>query len=78
MDFGPITWSGTTSANIERILKLQKLAARIILQTDYSTPSSEIFAELGWQHVNKRLDITRLYLHIRLSTAKRLSIDLNY
>ena len=54
-DYVSITWSGTTSANIERLLKLQKRAARIILQTDYSTPSSEMFAELGWQPINKRL-----------------------
>ena len=55
IDYGSITWSGTTSANIERLLKLQKRAARIILQTDYSTPSAEMFAELGWQPINKRL-----------------------
>ena len=53
--YGSITWSGTTGANLERILKLQKRAARIILQTDYSTPSSSMFAELGWQPINKRL-----------------------
>ena len=47
IDYGSITWSGTTTGNIERILKLQKRVARIILQTDYSTPSSEMFAELG-------------------------------
>ena len=55
IDYGSITWSGTTTEYIERILKLQKRAARIILQTDYSTPSSEMFAELGWQPINKRL-----------------------
>ena len=55
IDYGSITWSGTTLANIERLLKLQKRAARIILQTDYSTPSAEMFAELGWQPINKRL-----------------------
>ena len=55
IDYGSITWSGTTGANLERILKLQKRAARIILQTVYSTPSSSMFAELGWQPINKRL-----------------------
>ena len=41
--------------NIERLLKLQKRAAQIFLQTDYSTPSSEMFAELGLQPTNKGL-----------------------
>ena len=40
---------------MERLLKLQKRAARIILQIVYSTPSSEMFAELGLQPINKRL-----------------------
>ena len=55
IDYGSITLSGTTGANLEIILKLQKRAARIILQTDYSTTSSSMFAELGWQPINKRL-----------------------
>ena len=55
IDYGSITWSGTSDANLERVLKLQKRAARIILQTDYSTPSLEMFAELGWQPVYQRL-----------------------
>ena len=55
IDYGSITWSGTSSANIERILKLQKRAARIILHADYSKASSEMFSELGWQPIHKRL-----------------------
>ena len=34
IDYGSITWSGTSSANIERILKLQKRATRVILHAD--------------------------------------------
>lgn len=55
IDYASITWSGASSANLERILKLQKRAARIILHTDYTTPSSNMFAELGWQPITKRL-----------------------
>ena len=55
IDYGSITWSGTSSANIERILKLQKRAARIILHADYSKASLEMFSELGWQPIHKRL-----------------------
>ena len=64
IDYGCITWSGTSNANLERILKLQKQAARTILQTDFSTPSSEMFAELGWQPINKRLTYNKGYIYI--------------
>ena len=46
---------GTTSkANIERISKLPKRAARIILNADYDTLSSEVFNTLGLRTVTKR------------------------
>ena len=54
-DYGSIAWSETSSANIERIFKLQKRAARIILRADFKTSSSIMFTELGWQPVHKRL-----------------------
>ena len=55
IDYGCNTWSATTSSNIERISKLQKRAARIILQAEYLTPSSLMFDELGWISIPRRL-----------------------
>ena len=55
IDYGSIAWSETSSANIERILKLQKRAARIILRADFNTSSSIMFTELGWQPIYKRM-----------------------
>ena len=55
IDYGSVTWSGTSSTNLERILKLQKRAAPIFLHVDYNTPSATLFRELGWQPINKRL-----------------------
>ncbi|MCG8046530.1 MAG: reverse transcriptase domain-containing protein [Candidatus Thiodiazotropha endolucinida] len=55
IDYGSITWAGTSATNLERILKLQKRAARIILHADFNTPSSTMFTELGWQPVHTRL-----------------------
>ena len=55
IDYGCNTWGATTTANIERISKLQKRAARIILQADYMTSSTYMFEELGWQTIPKRL-----------------------
>ena len=52
IDYGCNTWSATSSLNIERISKLQK---RIILQAEYLTPSSQMFKELRWLSVPRRL-----------------------
>ena len=41
-------WGATNNSNIDRLNKLQKLAARIILRTDLTTPSADIFKQLGW------------------------------
>ena len=54
IDYGSVTWGTTSKANIERISKLQKRAARIILNADYDTASAEMFSILGWQPVTKR------------------------
>ena len=53
IDYGCNTWGATTTANIERISKLRKRAARIILQADYMTSSTYMFVELGWQTIPK-------------------------
>ena len=41
--------------NIERLNKLQKRAAHIILKVDFMTPSADTFQSLGWIPVNSRL-----------------------
>ena len=40
LDYGSITWGSTSTANIERLSKLQKRAAWIILKADFDTPSA--------------------------------------
>lgn len=55
IDYGSVVWGTTSATNIDRITKLQKRAARIILRADYTTPSAAMFHELGWLPVNKRL-----------------------
>ena len=41
-------WGQTTQENLNKINKIQKQAARLILGKGYLTPSSEMFKELGW------------------------------
>ena len=48
IDFGSITLGGTSLVNLERLLKLQKWTARIILNADFSTPSKDMFDLLKW------------------------------
>ena len=62
IDYGSVTWSGASLANIKRIFKLQKRAARIILHADYDTPSAIMFRDLEWQPVNKRLAYNKAIL----------------
>ena len=47
IDYGSITWGTTSNNNIERLLKLQKRAERIILNANYDTASSYMFEKTG-------------------------------
>ena len=42
-------WGQTSKENHNRIIKLQKQAARLILNKDYTNPSTELFNELDWE-----------------------------
>ena len=53
--YGSITWGTTSIANIQRLSKSQKRAARIILKANFDTSSSLMFQELGWLSVENRL-----------------------
>ena len=65
LDFGSITKGSTTNANIEKLSKLQKRPARIILKADLDRssvlmfqeldPSVLMFQELDWLSVRSRL-----------------------
>ena len=55
IDFGSITWRGTSLVSFERVSKLQKRAVRIILNADFSTPSKDVFDLLKWMPIQKRL-----------------------
>ena len=47
-DFGCVVWGNTTNANLTRLVKLQKLVARMILKADFMTPFEQLFKELNW------------------------------
>ena len=53
-DFGCVVW-GNTTADLTRLVKLQKRAARMILKADFMTPSEQLFKELNWLPFQKRV-----------------------
>ena len=54
-DHGCMIWGRCTTANTQRLLKLQKRAARIILKADILTPSQRMFSELRWLSFPRRV-----------------------
>ena len=59
IDYGCNSLGSTSITNIERINKLQKRAARIILKADFTTPSADMFRRLGWMSVKHRIDYNK-------------------
>ena len=70
IDYGSVTWGATSNGNIERLSKLQKRAARIILHADFTTPSALMFKELGWLSVTDRLKHNKATLIYKALTNK--------
>ena len=54
-DYACLVWGGCTLSNINRLIRLQQRAARIVLKVDFSTPSQIMFNELKWLTFQKRL-----------------------
>ena len=62
IDYCSISWGCTSKLNIERINKLQKRVARIILKVDSTTPSVEMFQRLRWMPVSKWINYNKAVL----------------
>ena len=60
--YGSMIWDGCSGVSLQRILKLQKRAARIILKADRSTPSISLFNSLNWLPFTKQSLIERCTL----------------
>ena len=48
LDYGCLIWGRCSTSNTNRLIKLQKRAARKILKVDLMTPSTQMFSELKW------------------------------
>ena len=50
----------------DKLVKFQKRAARVILDCDFYTPSSDIFKELNWQTFPERVTYQNAILMYRI------------
>ena len=48
MKYGSTVWYACSRENLERFLRLQKRAARVILDADMQANSAELFKKLNW------------------------------
>ena len=55
IDYCIIIWGSCSTECLNRIVKLQKRAARLILDTDFLAPSAPLFKKLGWLTVYNRI-----------------------
>ena len=58
-DFCSVVWNNATMGRLQDLVKLQKRAARIILDKKYDTPSSELFKKLNWLPLLDRFKYNR-------------------
>ena len=61
IDYCSLIWSSSNKGNIERIEKLLKSAARIILNASFDERSVDLFSRLGWFTFEQRLKRKRLH-----------------
>ena len=66
LDLCYIIWGNCSSTLEDKLVKFQKRAARVILDCDFYTPSSELFKELNWQSFPERVTYQRAILMYRL------------
>jgi hypothetical protein len=58
-DYCSIIWGNCSKHLLFDIIKLQKRAARLILDKDYTTPSKELFKQLQWMPLEDRMSYHR-------------------
>ena len=62
IDYCLTIWGNASKIHLERIHKLQKYAARIILDASPDSPSLPLFSELGWLNVFERTEFNKAVL----------------
>ena len=55
IEYCSLVWGSAPDYRLNKILKLQKRAARIILDADYTTPSATLFDTFEWMPIQDRI-----------------------
>ena len=70
MPYASTVWTSCSTENLQRVFKLQKHAARVILNADTKANSVQLFGELDWVPFLYEANVNRLSM-----VYKRLSGD---
>ena len=62
IDYCSLVWGTCSQSNLNRIYKLQKSAARIIMSASYTTSTRDLFDLLGWDTPSQRIYKKRMTL----------------
>ena len=66
LDYCLTIWGNTTKTHIERLHKLQKCAARIILDAAPDAPSQPLFNQLNWLNIYERIEYNKGILMFKI------------
>ena len=66
LDFCWIIWGNCSFTFEDKLVKIQKRAARVILDCDFYTPSLELFKEFNWQTFPERVTYQKAILIYRI------------
>ena len=59
-DYCSAVWSNRYQSQTTQLRKVQKRAARLILNQSYETPSAELFTNLKWMTLDERFEFNRV------------------
>ena len=62
LDYCCTIWGNCSNHLLDKIIKFQKRAARIILDKDINTPSAEMFQQLKWMRFDERVTYKKAIL----------------
>lgn len=64
LDYGCMVWGHCSVTYSNKLLKLQKRAARIVLRADIMKPSETMFRELNWLLFLQTRTVSHIYLNV--------------
>ena len=66
LDYCLTIWGNTSKTQVERLHKLKKCAARIILDASPYAPSQPLFTELNWLNIYERIEYNKGILMFKI------------